>query len=88
MEPCSVSVASLALIGNDAAGGGCGAAAWSSRVIFDKETRRKPLVGAAARLWRKNRDGTLEGGLGLAESEDVLLETRELWPSYWLDSDS
>jgi hypothetical protein len=30
------------------------------RGIFDKQTRRKPLVGAATRLWRKNADGTLE----------------------------
>jgi hypothetical protein len=30
------------------------------RVIFDKETRRKPLVVAAARLWRKKADSALE----------------------------
>ena len=45
------------------------------RVIFDKETRRKPQVVAAARLWRKKADGALECRVGLGESEDGLLRT-------------
>ena len=55
---------SLGLIGNSEADLRHASRMLPDRGIFDKQTRRKPLVSAATRLWRKNPEGMLESGMG------------------------
>jgi hypothetical protein len=55
---------SLGLIGNSEADLRHASRMLPDRGIFDKQTRRKSLVSAATRLWRKNPEGTLESRMG------------------------